>query len=596
MPWSILGIAFLSGLVGVFGVRWLGRKVGAVVQPREDRWHHQATPYLGGVGIFIGFLIALLASGKITELDWGIVIAGSIAFFLGLADDIWDLSPQTKLVGLFIAAIIVVVFGNITAFFPSSFANILISIFWLVGIANAVNLLDNMDGLAAGTVIIASGFMAYFFYLAGNTEFVILSLAVSGATLGFWVFNFPPASIFMGDSGSLFLGITMASLAIAREPQASNVFAILGIPTLIFLLPILDTTMVSVTRILRGQSPAKGGRDHTSHRLIALGLSERQTLLVLMGIGLISGISAVMIESINYYLSLALIPLVVLIFSLFSAYLGKIRFVENKGSEQKPKNLFIRLVADLTYRRRILEVVLDFFLIIFAYYLAFIVHLGLPIGEVQINQFIETVPIALAAIYFAFFVAGIYRGVWQYFSMEDGFRYLLSILAGIVLSALVIGRMIGFDVFPRGVLIDFGLLLFLIILGSRFFFRFMDRIMEPSGSGRENQVLIYGAGGGGVMALREILQNKDLNYKPVGFLDDDPILRGRSIQGLNVIGGFNNIELVLEQQSVEGVIIASKAIEKGILFPQINEICKEQGVWVRVLRLDFEPIEAQKIR
>jgi len=253
-------------------------------------------------------------------------------------------------------------------------------------------------------------------------------------------------------------------------------------------------------------------------------------------------------------------------------------------------------VADLTYRRRILEVVLDFFLIIFAYYLAFIVHLGLPIGEVQINQFIETVPIALAAIYFAFFVAGIYRGVWQYFSMEDGFRYLLSILAGIVLSALVIGRMIGFDVFPRGVLIDFGLLLFLIILGSRFFFRFMDRIMEPSGSGRENQVLIYGAGGGGVMALREILQNKDLNYKPVGFLDDDPILRGRSIQGLNVIGGFNNIELVLEQQSVEGVIIASKAIEKGILFPQINEICKEQGVWVRVLRLDFEPIEAQKIR
>ena len=593
MPWLILLIAFGSGFVGVLGARWLGTKIGAVVQPREDRWHQQPTPYLGGVGIFLGFAIAVIVSGRIGELDWGILIAGTIAFLLGLADDIWDLSPQSKLGGLFLAAIVVVVFGDITAFFPFQLANIIISIIWLVGIANAVNLLDNMDGLAAGTVIIASGFMAYFFYRAGNEQFVMLSLAVSGATLGFLVFNLPPASIFMGDSGSLFLGITLASLAIAREPQASNVFAIIGIPTLIFLLPILDTTMVSLTRLLRGQSPTRGGRDHTSHRLIALGLSERQTLLVLMGIGLISGISAVVIESFNYYLSLALIPLVVLIFALFSAYLGKIKFVDKTETEENKSNIIIRLVADLTYKRRILEVLLDFFLITISYYLAFIIQLGLPISEEGINLFLETLPIAVGSTYVAFFLLGIYRGFWQYFSMEDGFRYLISILGGTVLTGIIVRLLIDIDQYPGGVLFNFGLLLFMIILGSRFSFRLLDRIIKPTGAQQEDQVLIYGAGGGGVMALREIIQNKEIRYKPIGLLDDDPMLQGRTIQGLNVLGGFNQIQQILQQHPVGGIIIASKEIVSNDRAEEILAVCQEQGVWVRLLRLEFDEMESR---
>jgi UDP-GlcNAc:undecaprenyl-phosphate GlcNAc-1-phosphate transferase len=594
MPWLTLLISFILGLAGVYGARWLGRKVGAVVQPRDDRWAQVPTPYLGGVGIFLAFTIAVLITGDLAELDLGIVIAGAVAFFLGLADDIWDLSPQTKLVGLLIAATIVVVFGNVTAFFPYQLANILISIIWLIGIANAVNLLDNMDGLAAGTVIIASAFMAYFFYQANNLPFVLLSLAITGATLGFWIFNFPPASIFMGDSGSLFLGMTMAGLAIAREPQASNVFAILGIPTLIFLLPILDTIMVSVTRLLRGQSPAKGGRDHTSHRLISLGLNERQTLLVLMIIGLVSGISAVLLESINYYLSLALIPIVVLIFSLFSAYLGKISYVDKESSRSKPQNIFIRVMADLTYRRRILEVLLDLFIITFAYYLAFIIHLGLPISQVEINQFIETLPIIMAGTYLSFFIFGIYRGVWQYFSMEDGLRYMLSILLGVGLSGLVIWYAYGFDLYPGGVLFVNGLLIFVFILGSRISFRLLDRIIEPADKKQTQSVLIYGAGGGGIMALREIHQNRELNYRPLGFIDDDPILKGRVIQGLTVLGGVQDLDEILTRQPVEGVIIASRFIETSKRYTQVREICQGQKVWIKILRIEFNPLDPKK--
>ena len=282
MNWLSLLISFVASLILVPLVRFLAIRLGRVAKPREDRWHSQPTPAFGGVGIFLAFMIAVLLIGPRDQIPWTLLIASCLAFLLGFVDDLVQISPQVKLVGLFLAASIVVFSGNVTAFFPWPVANIAISFIWMVGIANALNLLDNMDGLAGGTALVVSIFLAYFFWRAENFVFLQLTLAISGAILGFMVFNFPPASIFMGDSGSLFLGLSLAAFAITREDQASNVFAVVGVPTLIFLLPILDTAMVSVTRLLRGQSPVQGGRDHSSHRLVALGLSERQTLLVLI--------------------------------------------------------------------------------------------------------------------------------------------------------------------------------------------------------------------------------------------------------------------------------------------------------------------------
>jgi UDP-GlcNAc:undecaprenyl-phosphate GlcNAc-1-phosphate transferase len=136
-----------------------------------------------------------------------------------------------------------------TPFILPSIANIILTFFWLVGITNAINLLDNMDGLASGVSLIAAGVLCYFFWRGGDDILLLLALALVGANLGFLVFNFPPAKIFMGDSGSLFLGFTLAALSIARRTQASNVFAVVGIPTLLFLLPILDTSLVTITRL-----------------------------------------------------------------------------------------------------------------------------------------------------------------------------------------------------------------------------------------------------------------------------------------------------------------------------------------------------------
>ena len=305
MPLLTLTVAFITCAAVMPVIRRLSVRFKLVSIPRDDRWSRKAIPILGGGGVFFGFVLAILLTGREAAIAHPGLIMGAILMFgLGLWDDAKELSPTIKLIAQIMIAVLTVFSGYRTGFFDNELLNILMTVIWLVGITNALNLVDNMDGLAAGIAVIAAGFMALFFSL--NPEdgaLLIIIAALIGGVLGFLVFNFPPAKVFMGDSGSLLIGFTLASLAIARTPQASNVFAVLGVPALLFALPILDTTFVTVTRIMRGQSPARGGQDHTSHRLVAFGLSERQTVLVLYGVAGLSGVAGALLESFDYTLS-----------------------------------------------------------------------------------------------------------------------------------------------------------------------------------------------------------------------------------------------------------------------------------------------------
>lgn len=586
MQWLTFIIALLASVILVPIVRVLARRLGKVAQPRGDRWHSQPTPYLGGLAIFMAFSVAIIVSGRWGTLPMGVLIGAGIAFLVGVVDDFHNLSPQTKLVGLFLAASAVIFSGNITYFFPWLIANIAISFIWMVGIANALNLLDNMDGLSSGTALMVAGFLAYFFWRHGNSDNLVIALAIAGATLGFFIYNFPPASIFMGDGGSLFLGLTLAALAISREDQASNVLAVISVPTLIFLLPILDTAMVSVTRLLRGQSPAQGGRDHTSHRLVSLGLSERQTLLILMGVALFTGLSAVIIESISYNLSLILIPLVVLVFTLLSAYLGQLKVVDVERSQNG--NFLTNWMVELTYRRRVLEVVLDFFLIAFAYYLAFLARVGMPLSSYYVARYLQTLPLTVSGTFVAFFVFGVYRGVWSYVSIEDAFRIIGANFIGASLAGGLIWGVYGLERHTGWVLFIYLFLLIFLMVASRFSFRLMDRITRPMHTSDDAPIFIYGAGAAGGLALRECQQNQNLNYRPLGFIDDDPLKRGRSIHGLSVYGGLPDLERLIEKHGAQGVLITSVSIFSSERADRVLEICKRNGVWVRRLRFEFE--------
>jgi UDP-GlcNAc:undecaprenyl-phosphate GlcNAc-1-phosphate transferase len=336
-------VSLLLSLALVPLVRRLSVHAGLAVPPRPDRWHRRATPALGGAAIFTAFLAAVggaawLGNG-LGQVRWGLLAGSFAVFLLGLVDDLHPLSPPTKLAGQMLSAAIAVALGYSTHFFTprlpgnplANALNLALTFAWLVAITNAFNLLDNMDGLAGGVAVIAAGILGFFFWRLDNQGLLLISLALAGSVLGFLVFNFPPARIFMGDSGSLFLGFTLALLAIARQPQASNLFAVLGVPALLFLLPILDSALVTITRLLRGQSPAQGGRDHASHRLVAFGLNERQAVLALYGVALVSGVLAAVLESLAYWFSLVIVPALVIGLAMLTAYLGRVKLEEGSG-------------------------------------------------------------------------------------------------------------------------------------------------------------------------------------------------------------------------------------------------------------------------
>ncbi len=602
MIWLAFGLSFFLSLILIPVIRRLGIRWGLVKLPRSDRWHRNPTPTFGGVSIFFALLISLFAVSVILDdgsmIQWNVLVGSAFVFLLGLYDDIKPVSPPTKLLVQILAATVVISSGYTTEFFTpkienrilAQLPNVLLTYIWLVGITNAINLLDNMDGLASGISLISAAILSYFFWLTEDWSLLYVSLALIGSLLGFLVYNFPPAKIFMGDSGSQFIGFTLATLAIARQPQASNIFAVLGVPTLIFMLPILDTLFVTFTRILRGQSPAHGDRDHTSHRLIAFGLTERQALFVLYGVALLSGVMAIAVENIDYWLSLVLVPLLVLSLTLIAAYLARLRVVES--STPAKTSAITRLMVELTYKRRILEIILDFFLIGIAYYLSFWVFEGLMISGESLGVLLITLPFAYAGTYVSYIIFGVYRGVWRYLGVDDLLRYAIATLGSVGLLFLFAYLFPSLPELNPSIYLLFAIFLFLSLAASRFSFRVLDQFYYQRTLMRESKtpILILGAGDAGEMAVRWINMHPQLGYQPMGFLDNNPYNAGRQIHGVGILGSLDKLEIVLEQKNIGGVVIAVDGDLSEDVMEEIIQRCQQRGIWLKVLRFELDLI------
>jgi UDP-GlcNAc:undecaprenyl-phosphate GlcNAc-1-phosphate transferase len=579
--------AFLFTILCVPLVRRLATRWGCVAQPKKERWHTRPTPMLGGIAFFLGFLppALFLTQDPLSALPF-LIIAGQM-FVVGLYDDLRRINPATKLIGQIISAAAAIFFGYSLNFFTWQPLDALFTALWIVGLTNALNLLDNMDGLAGGIALIAALYLAFLFNQRGDIQHAVVALALAGAAAGFLLYNCYPASIFMGDAGSLFLGSALAILTIQAHGQASNILSLVAVPTCILLVPILDTTLVTITRLLRGQSISQGGRDHTSHRLVVLGLSEPQTVLLLYLMASIAGGTAVLIEWFSYSLSLAIVPLVLIAFTLFTAYLAQVEIVSKDEGEQKQaqKKLTV-LLGTLTYKRRLLEVILDCLVISSAYYLAFALRYDFNLDAWQLTLFINSLPLVLAATYTAFFFFGIYRGLWRYTGLEDLVRIARAVACGTMLSMAALIFVYRFAGYSRMVFIMYGLLLFFGVAGSRLSFRFFGLYLR--GWRQEKiPVLIYGAGDGGEIVVRECRNNSHLGYRPIGFVDDDPRKQGRTVQGLRIFGGAEKLPEIIQRERVEGCIISSPSILANGHAEQIRSVCREQGLWVKQLRLEF---------
>jgi len=587
---ALLIIPAGSFLLTLGCVPWVGRlatRWGCVALPKKDRWHTRATPTLGGLAFFLGFLppVLFLTPDLSSALPFFVVVTQM--FVVGIYDDARRLSPATKLIGQIIAAATAIFFGYSLHFFNWTPLDTLLTAVWIVGMTNALNLLDNMDGLAGGIALIAVVYLAFLFNQHGDAQHLVLALALAGALGGFLLHNFYPARIFMGDAGSLFLGAALSLLTIKANGQASNILSLIAIPTSILLVPILDTTLVTVTRLLRGQPISQGGRDHASHRLVILGLREPQAVLLLYLMASIAGATAVLIKWFSYSLNLVLLPLVLLSFALFTAYLAQVEVVsEEEGRKKQAQKKLTVLLTTLTYKRRLLEVVLDFFVIAIAYYLAFALRFEFSLSDALMRRLLASLPLVLTATYGAFFFFGVYRGLWRYTDLEDLLRIAKAALWATLLTLAGIFIMYRFEGFSRVVPVVYGLLLFLGVGASRLSFRVFALFLRGSIKGKV-PVLIYGAGDGGEVVLRECRKNARVEYQPVGFLDDDPLKQGRTVAGLRVLGGADHLAEILQQKKVQGCIISSPQIMVNGHAKQIRAICAERGLWVKQLRLDF---------
>lgn len=280
-------LIFASALVLAIGgtpiARRIALRLGVIDQPNARKIHISPIPLLGGVAIYGAFIAALLLFGnryRLNELV-SILVGASLMSFLGIWDDRRGLHPLLKLLGQFLAASILVLTGVRIGTFPWEALNIAITLGWVVIITNAMNLLDNMDGLSGG--IGATAAMFFLLLAAMNDQYLVgaLSAALVGACLGFLVYNFNPASIFMGDAGSLFLGFILAAVGIKlRFPEGIQIVTWM-VPVLILGLPLFDTALVIISRLRRGFNPlTTPGKDHTSHRLVAMGYTRREAVLI----------------------------------------------------------------------------------------------------------------------------------------------------------------------------------------------------------------------------------------------------------------------------------------------------------------------------
>lgn len=562
------------------------RQMGLVAHPREDRWHREPVPILGGVAICLSFFVPFLLTSGMGRSLWILVLASLFSFGLGLVDDLRSFHPQTKLIGQILLASILIYFGFV--FRPTDYPllNILVTLVWIVGITNAFNLLDNMDGLCAGIAFIAIGFRLAFFLLDQNIQGATVAVLFMGSVLGFLVHNFHPASIFMGDSGSLFIGFFLGGLNLAEGfPYTKSFSAILLFPVLILLVPIFDTSFVTLTRIMTGRPISAGGADHTSHRLVAVGLSERQAVIVLYLIALASGLSAFLTYQYGLPFTILLLTVQLISLALFGVYLHGVRAIEATRQQQELGRSFY-LLSDFPYKRQVASVVLDCILIVMAYYGAHLLRFEGQALTVFLASFSESLPLVIVSQLGGLALCGMYRSVWRYMGIPDLIRLLQSVTVGVVLTIVLVALAYRFEGFSRSVFILDWLLLLTFLGGSRLSFRLLNELLRshPKGS---HPVLIYGAGDGGHLVIKELLNNPGLRKVPVGFIDDDVGKRQAQIHGYPVLGGLEQLGEIVRRHQVSEVIVSTPKINHNGL-KSLSEACRELGISITRASLKFD--------
>ncbi len=613
----LAAITFTLSFASVYVVMRVCRAKGWVAAVRQDRWHTQPVALYGGVGFIPPFLAVgvtyyLLAFGASVDLKTvdsiegaagqtlAALVGAGILFLVGILDDVWQLRPGSKLVAQLFIASLFVYFGGVfpvTGWHP---IDLTLSYVWLVGVTNALNLLDNMDGLASGAAIISAVSVLFICLLGGDQAPSAVAIAgfLATAHFAFWLSNKRPAKIFMGDSGSLATGFMLASLTMPSAwnnhlflegyQQPYRGLLTLLLPAAILCLPILDTAFVTLTRLLNARKPHVGGCDHTSHRLVRLGLSQRRAVLVLHGLAVVGGVIALLTRTFPDQ-ALPLLGVLGLGVALFGGYLSHVPTAEQLDAP-KP-GLMAKVTQGLLLRWNGPQMLLDVVLVVTCFWLAYLLRFDFTLEPFLKNAMLRALPLVVACSIFGMRLAGVYGRSWRHATTLELPAYGMGAFWAAALSLAAAALLARFgEGYSRSAFIIFGFLLFISVSLTRLGFSILDSLVRKTkASDLESSmpVLIYGAGRAGKFLLEEIHSNKQLEeYFVVGFIDDDPTLNGAKVSGMLVLQPEQWLERKAELCLAGGVLevwISSELVpnEKALNFASKlgAEIIVKRQIW-----------------
>jgi UDP-GlcNAc:undecaprenyl-phosphate GlcNAc-1-phosphate transferase len=356
----------------------------------------------------------------------------------------------------------------------------------------------------------------------------------------------------------------------------------MAVPVLIMAVPIFDTILVTVMRKLTGRAVSQGGRDHVSHRLVILGLSERKAVPLLYLLSIVTGVIAIFLPYFNIYV-ISVIGVLVLIWLFYlGVFLGETKVYSQKEMDVAKEKIFGKpnnIVFDTTifYKRQIVEILIDFILITVAYISAYLLRYEGTISEQNLQLITKSLPILLLAQLASFYYFGLYKKIWRYYGLSDGVTIFKSVTLGTLITVVILVLTTRFSGYSRAVFVIYWMAIMGLVIGVRVALRLFREHFAEIQKTKGKRVLIFGAGDAGNSLLREITNNPELHYRVVGFIDDDLKKINRKIYGKTVKGASSDLARIADEEEIEEVLIAISRLSEEDL-QRIEALCEESGL------------------
>lgn len=600
----------------------LAIRIGAVDQPNERKIHRHPIPRLGGIAVYSSFFLSIglihlinpsLHGFESLVSDRGLMLTVGLALILGLGifDDLRPRTPTQKLVVQLIAGTLAYLAGfKISAVTPPAGSGILnlgllnypVTLLWIVGITNAFNLIDGLDGLAAGVGVIACFTIFGVSVLTSNTPTALTVLILAGALIGFLRYNFNPARIFLGDSGSLFLGFALAVLSMESSTKGSTALAIL-VPILSLGMPIMETLLSILRRLLDSLLPHRTksmsafqrlmrivtpDNEHIHHRLISRGLSHKKAVLVLYLLSCAFGIGAFALV-VTDSLGNSLILIAVTVASVIT-----IRELRYKEMAVLRNGILLPIYEWPLMNHRLSQAFLDLGFVLTAYASAYIIVLHGNLTVAAEQNLLSTLPLVALIKLVVFLVSGQYSGTLRFNGVGDALRTLKAV----TLSSLIMFVTLTFLLQPTRhpefpvLVLDFFFLLSL-AGGLRISYSILHHLFHREHH-QGKRVIVYGADVNGILTLKQILSDRTLNLTPLGFLDESPHLEGRRVNGYPVFGGHWKLQRLLKKNGVEEILLSTDQI-KPVILERIKRIARTQGIPIRRFRTLLDDVSLEPV-